>query len=56
MTLPNGLGTDSPGVEEAEVTGVSPNELTTTGPGTEDPFVGTPFHKHVPARVERVAT
>jgi len=56
VTLPNGLGTDYPGVEEAEVSGVSPNELTMTGPRTEDPFVGTPFPKHVPARVERVAT
>jgi hypothetical protein len=34
-------------------TGVAPNEL--TGTGDRDPFVGTPWHKHVPARIERVA-
>jgi formate dehydrogenase len=31
--------------------GVAPNELTSTA--DRDPFVGTPWHKHVPARVER---
>ena len=32
-------------------TGVAPNELTSVE--DRDPFVGTPWHKHVPARVER---
>jgi hypothetical protein len=31
---------------------VAPNELTSLE--DRDPFVGTPWHKHVPARVERV--
>ena len=34
------------------VTGVAPNELTAAE--DRDPFVGTPWHKPVPARVERV--
>jgi hypothetical protein len=33
-------------------TGVAPNELTSAG--DRDPFVGTPWHKHVPARITRV--
>ncbi len=48
ISLPNGLGL---GYGDA-TTGVAPNELTSTG--DRDPFVGTPWHKHVPARVERV--
>jgi formate dehydrogenase len=32
---------------------VAPNELTAAE--DRDPFVGTPWHKHVPACVERVA-
>jgi hypothetical protein len=33
--------------------GVAPNELTTTG--LRDKFLGTPLHKHVPARIEPIA-
>jgi hypothetical protein len=33
--------------------GVAPNELTATE--DRDWFAGTPFHKHVPARIEAVA-
>ena len=47
--LPNGLGLGYPG---SGTTGVAPNELTSVE--DRDPFVGTPWHKHVPARVERV--
>jgi len=37
----------------AEVaTGIAPNERTHVE--DRDPFVGTPWHKHVPARIERV--
>ena len=32
--------------------GVAPNELTATT--DRDPFVGTPWHKHVPARLARL--
>jgi anaerobic selenocysteine-containing dehydrogenase len=49
VSLPNGLGLS--GVGEAEPAGVAPNELTASA--DRDPFVGTPWHKAVPARVER---
>ena len=53
VTLPNGYGLDYPDDEgERTATGVSPNNLTVTGGPFEDPLVGTPYHKHVPARVE----
>jgi anaerobic selenocysteine-containing dehydrogenase len=48
IALPNGLGLGYVG----HPTGVAPNELTATE--DRDPFVGTPWHKHVPARLERV--
>jgi len=48
VSLPNGLGlTRTPG--ESAV-GVGPNELTSLE--HRDPIAGTPYHKHVPARVE----
>ncbi|MGE5185473.1 MAG: molybdopterin dinucleotide binding domain-containing protein, partial [Acidobacteriota bacterium] len=48
VALPNGLGLAYP---DRGTTGVAPNELTRTE--DRDPFVGTPWHKHVPARLER---
>jgi len=48
VSLPNGLGLSYPSGKR----GVAPNDLTSTS--DRDPFVGTPWHKHVPARVERV--
>jgi hypothetical protein len=33
---------------------VAPNELTSVG--DRDAFAGTPWHKYVPARIERTAT
>ncbi|MEI7745587.1 MAG: molybdopterin dinucleotide binding domain-containing protein, partial [Chloroflexota bacterium] len=51
VTLPNGLGLTYPGPDGDEVRGVAPNELTAAE--DRDPFVGTPWHKHVAARVER---
>jgi anaerobic selenocysteine-containing dehydrogenase len=45
ISLPNGTGVGG--------MGVSPNELTSGG--DRDPIAGTPWHKHVPARIERVA-
>jgi anaerobic selenocysteine-containing dehydrogenase len=62
VSLPNGLGLGYPVSGDAEVTGnspvtrttgVAPNELTSLG--DRDRFVGTPWHKHVAARVERFA-
>ncbi|MCP4222507.1 MAG: molybdopterin-dependent oxidoreductase, partial [Actinomycetia bacterium] len=53
ITLPNGMGLDYPGDDnEAKATGVSPNELTTLD--WRDAIAGTPWHKHVPARVEPI--
>ncbi len=49
MSLPNGFGLDVQ--PNGDITGVSTNELTTTD--HRDPFAGTPYHKHVPARLER---
>src|SRR5262249_5612667 len=50
VSLPNGLGLTYPDGGA----GVAPNELTAAE--DRDPFVGTPFHKHVPARIEAIAT
>jgi len=52
-SLPNGLGLGYPDEGEHTITGVAPNELTATE--DRDPFVGTPWHKHVRARLERAA-
>jgi anaerobic selenocysteine-containing dehydrogenase len=51
VSLPNGLGLDYPTDRGAVTTGVAPNELTAVE--DRDPFVGTPWHKHVQARIER---
>ncbi len=54
VSLPNGLGLGyAPAGGEPELTGVAPNELTTVD--WKDPIVGTPWHKHVPARLEAVS-
>jgi anaerobic selenocysteine-containing dehydrogenase len=52
IALPNGLGLGYPTADGARLTGVALNELTATA--DRDPFVGTPWHKHVPARLERL--
>jgi anaerobic selenocysteine-containing dehydrogenase len=52
-SLPNGFGLDYTGEDgEAVVPGVAPNSLTSSG--WRDEFAGTPWHKHVPARIEPV--
>ena len=52
-SLPNGLGLDHPGADGRPVTaGVAPNEL--TAGADRDPWVGTPHHKHVRARIEAI--
>ncbi len=54
VALPNGAGLWYPDREGQEfLHGVAPNELTATE--DRDWFAGTPFHKHVAARIERVA-
>ncbi len=53
VSLPNGLGLDFPGEDGTlAVTGVAPNDLTSSE--DRDWVAGTPWHKHVPARLERV--
>ncbi len=49
VSLPNGLGLS--GADGSEPAGVAPNELTASQ--DRDAFVGTPWHKIVPARLER---
>ncbi len=54
VSLPNGLGVEfSSGPGSLQRTGVAPNELTASE--DRDPFAGTPWHKHVAARVEAIA-
>ncbi len=51
VSLPNGLGVDATGASgTTERAGVAPNELTAAE--DRDAFAGTPWHKHVPARIE----
>ena len=53
VSLPNGLGLDYPGAAGRVTTGVAPNELTASE--DRDWLAGTPWHKHVPARIEALA-
>jgi anaerobic selenocysteine-containing dehydrogenase len=48
VSLPNGMGVGT----SDDVAGVAPNSLTDRA--HRDPIAGTPFHKHVPAKVEAV--
>ena len=49
VSLPNGSGVTYPG---SEAPGVAPNELTNAD--DRDWLAGTPWHKHIPARVEAI--
>ena len=52
-SLPNGFGLDfADGDGQAQTPGVAPNSLTSTE--WRDAYAGTPWHKHVPARIETV--
>ena len=54
VSLPNGGGLDYPDADgRIVVNGVAPNELTASD--HRDWIAGTPFHKHVPARIEAIA-
>lgn len=54
VTLPNGLGLSYPDERGKEqVRGVAPNELTASE--DRDWIAGTPWHKHVAARVEAIS-
>jgi anaerobic selenocysteine-containing dehydrogenase len=53
VSLPNGLGLDYPGPDGTRLSaGAAPNELTASE--DRDWLAGTPWHKHVPARVEAI--
>jgi anaerobic selenocysteine-containing dehydrogenase len=53
-SLPNGLGVDFVDADgHLHEPGVAPNELTSSE--WRDAFAGTPWHKHVPARIEAAA-
>jgi anaerobic selenocysteine-containing dehydrogenase len=53
ISLPNGLGLDYRGADGRVVRkGAPPNELTDSA--QRDFLAGTPWHKHVPARLERL--
>ncbi|MEU8897054.1 molybdopterin-dependent oxidoreductase [Nocardia sp. NPDC048505] len=53
LSLPNGFGLSVTGADGATVTtGVAPNELTEFD--SRDEWVGTPWHKYVPARLDTV--
>jgi len=53
-SLPNGYGLDYTDAEgQRQVAGVAPNALTSSE--WRDSFAGTPWHKHVPARIESLA-
>ncbi len=55
LSLPNGLGLKYPDASGKRVAfGVSPNDLTDIE--DRDPFAGTPWHKHVRARLEPLAS
>lgn len=53
ISLPNGLGLRAEDADGTRGPGVAPNELTSAE--DHDWLAGTPWHKHVPARVEAVA-
>ncbi len=53
VSLPNGGGLEYPDADGITVAhGVAPNELTASD--HRDWLAGTPFHKHVPARIEAI--
>ena len=52
VSLPNGLGLDYPDDGGTVAAGVAPNELTAVE--DRDWLAGTPWHKHVPARLEPI--
>jgi anaerobic selenocysteine-containing dehydrogenase len=54
-SLPNGFGLDYTADDgRTVVPGVAPNALTSTD--WRDPYAGTPWHKHVPARIEALVS
>ncbi|OBA67991.1 molybdopterin oxidoreductase [Nocardia sp. 852002-20019_SCH5090214] len=54
LALPNGLGLSVVEADEVLTSGAAPNELTAFD--DRDEWVGTPWHKYVPARIDTVGT
>ncbi|RSM45617.1 hypothetical protein DMB66_50810 [Actinoplanes sp. ATCC 53533] len=52
IALPDGMGVDFTTPDGAVTTGSAPNELTSAT--WKDSFAGTPWHKHIPARLEPI--
>ena len=52
VSIPNGMGLYAEADSDSDVVGVPPNELTTLD--WKDEYAGTPWHKHVPAKLEPV--
>ena len=52
VSIPNGMGLYAEADNDSDVVGVPPNELTTLD--WKDDYAGTPWHKHVPAKLEAV--
>ena len=54
-SLPNGFGLDFVDADgQTHIPGVAPNALTSSD--WRDVYAGTPWHKHVPARIEAIPT
>ncbi len=53
ISLPNGMGVTYPDGDGESSVGVSPNDLTSNT--RRDKFFNTPWHKNVPARIERLS-
>lgn len=53
ISLPNGIGLDYE-QENGEIkrVGIAPNDLTSSD--DRDFFAGTPWHKYVPAQIEKI--
>jgi len=54
ISIPNGMGLYAEADGDSEVVGVPPNELTSLD--WKDEYAGTPWHKHVPAKLEPITT
>jgi formate dehydrogenase len=52
ISIPNGMGLYAEADSDSEVVGIPPNELTSLD--WKDQYAGTPWHKHVPAKLEPV--
>jgi anaerobic selenocysteine-containing dehydrogenase len=54
LALPHGYGQDYPAADGERLNN-GPRVNVLTDSGNRDPIAGTPYHKHVPVRLERLA-